>query len=81
MMERSRVLNHYLPEQTQTDNGGEFISKTLDKWAYENGAVMDFSRPRKPTDNALIESFNGILRNECLNIHWFLSLEDAQDKL
>lgn len=40
---------------------------------------MDFSRPGKPTDNPFIESFNGSLRGECLNIHWFLSLEDAQD--
>ncbi|MCS4274712.1 transposase InsO family protein [Raoultella sp. BIGb0132] len=42
---------------------------------------MDFSRPGKPTDNPFIESFNGSLRDECLNIHWFLSLEDAQYKL
>ncbi|EAT7400402.1 IS3 family transposase [Salmonella enterica subsp. enterica serovar Bonariensis] len=81
VMERLRVLNHRLPERVQTDNGSEFISKTLDKWAYENGVVMDFSRPGKPTDNALIESFNGSLQDECLNIHGFLSLEDAQDKL
>lgn len=65
----------------QTDNGSEFISKSLDKWAYEHGVTMDFSRPGKPTDNPFIESFNGSLRDECLNIHWFLSLEDAQDKL
>ncbi len=42
---------------------------------------MDFSRPGKLTDNPFIESFNGSLRDECLNIHWFLSLEDAHDKL
>lgn len=42
---------------------------------------MDFSRPGKPTDNALVESFNGSLRDECLNVHWFLSLEDAQEKI
>ncbi len=42
---------------------------------------MDFSRPGKPTDNALIESFNGSFRDECLNVHWFLSLEDAQEKI
>ncbi len=42
---------------------------------------MDFSRPGKPTDNPFIESFNGSLRTECLNIHWFLPLKDAQDKL
>jgi putative transposase len=65
----------------QTDNGSEFISKSLDKWAYEDGVTMDFSRPRKPTDNPFIESFNGSLRDECLNIHWFMSLEDALYKI
>ncbi|MEC4065216.1 integrase core domain-containing protein, partial [Klebsiella pneumoniae] len=70
-----------LPVRIQTDNGSEFISKSLDKWAYQHGVTMDFSRPGKPTDNPFIESLNGSLRDECLNIHWFLSLEDAQDKL
>ncbi|EBV4912036.1 transposase, partial [Salmonella enterica subsp. enterica serovar Kalamu] len=49
--------------------------------AYKHGVTMDFSRPGKATDNPFIESFNGSLRDECLNIHWFLSLEDAQEKL
>jgi putative transposase len=40
-----------------------------------------FSRPGKPTDNAFIESFNGKLREECLNQNWFLSLSDAQEQL
>lgn len=43
--------------------------------------TLAFSRPGKPTDNAFIESFNGSLRDECLNVHWFLSLEDAQMKV
>ncbi|VUT14717.1 hypothetical protein SB6413_01839 [Klebsiella pasteurii] len=81
VMEGLRVLGKRLPVRIQTDNGSEFISKILDKWAYEHGVTMDFSRPEKPTDNSFIESFNGSLRDECLNIHWFLSLEDAQDKL
>ncbi|MFL9151012.1 IS3 family transposase [Escherichia coli] len=81
VMEALRVLDNRLPVRIQTDNGSEFISKSLDKWAYEHGVTMDFSRPGKPTDNPFIESFNGSLRDECLNIHWFLSLEDAQDKL
>lgn len=51
--------------------GPEFISKALDRWAYENGVTLDFSRPGKPTDNAFVESFNGRLRDECLNTHWF----------
>ncbi len=78
VMARLKQLQHRVPERFQTDNGSEFISKALDKWAYENGVTMDFSRPGKPTDNALIESFNGSFRDECLNVHWFLSLEDAQ---
>ena len=61
--------------------GPEFISKALDRWAYENGVTLDFSRPGKPTDNAFVESFNGRLRDECLNTHWFLSLADARTKI
>ena len=63
------------------DNGSEFISRALDKWAYEHNVVLDFSRPGKPTDNAYIESFNGSFRDECLNAHWFLSLDDAREKI
>ena len=50
-------------------------------WAYTNGVILDFSRRGKPTDNATIESFNGRFREECLNVHWFASLEDAQQKI
>jgi putative transposase len=53
----------------------------LDQWAYANSVQLDFSRPGKPTYNALIESFNGRLRAECLNEKWFLSLEDAEEKI
>lgn len=69
------------PKVIQVDNGPEFISKSLDWWAYWNKVKLDFSRPGKPTDNAAIKSFNGRLRKECLNENWFLSLEDAQEKL
>jgi putative transposase len=69
------------PETIKSDNGSEFISKVMDKWAYERGVELDFSRPGKPTDNAMVESFNGRLRQECLNEHWFMSLTDAQDKI
>jgi putative transposase len=57
------------PRAIQVDNGPEFISKALDRWAYENSVKLDFSRPGKPTDNAFVESFNGRLRDECLNTH------------
>ena len=58
-----------------------FVSKALDKWAYDNHVTLDFSRPGKPTDNAFIESFNGSVRAECLNENWFLSLDDAKEKI
>ncbi len=79
-----QALKHFVgkvPGRIQVDNGSEFISKALDKWAYENRVVLDFSRPGKPTDNAYIESFNGSFRDECLNTHWFLSLDDAREKI
>jgi putative transposase len=66
------------PQSIRVDNGPEFISRSLDLWAYFNGVKLDFSRPGKPTDNAVIESFNGRLRDECLNQHWFLSLDEAR---
>ena len=69
------------PRTIRVDNGPEFISRALDRWAYENGVTLDFSRPGKPTDNAFVESFNGRLRDECLNTHWFLSLADAKAKI
>ncbi len=65
------------PTSLCLDNSPEFISKSLDLWAYWNGVKLDFSRPGKPTDNALIESFNGKFRAECLNEHWFMSLDEA----
>ncbi|WP_417339047.1 IS3 family transposase [Halomonas kashgarensis] len=69
------------PSQVRVDNGPEFVSRVLDRWAYEQGVTLDFSRPGKPTDNAFVESFNGKFRAECLNIHWFLSLDDARQKI
>jgi putative transposase len=75
------VKRHGKPQTIKVDNGPEFISKNLDLWAYCNGVRLDFSRPGKPTDNAFIESFNSRFRQECLNEHWFLSLEDAKDKI
>jgi putative transposase len=49
------------------DQGTEFVSRDLDFWAYHREVTLDFSRPGKPTYNALIESFNGKFRAECLN--------------
>ena len=79
-MERIKAVRD-TPGYIRVDNGPEFISKELDKWAYENKVTLDFCRPGKPIDNAYIESFNGRFRDECLNINWFLSLEDAREKI
>lgn len=69
------------PKRIKVDNGPEFISKDLDRWAYWNHVELDFSRPGRPSDNALVESFNSRFRQECLNQHWFLSMEDARAKI
>ena len=68
------------PASIRVDQGSEFISRNLDLWAYTRGVTLHFSRPGKPTDNAFIESFNGKFRAECLNQHWFMSLDDAARK-
>ena len=81
VMERLQLFKDRCPERIQVDNGSEFISKDFDRWAYENEVTLDFSRPGKPTDNALIESFNGSFRDECLNANWFLSIDDARKKV
>jgi putative transposase len=77
-----RVVSvHGRPASIRVDNGPEFISKDLDRWAYWNHVKLDFIRPGKPTDNALIESFNARFRLECLNAHWFLTLDDTREKI
>ncbi|MBK9215815.1 MAG: IS3 family transposase [Chloracidobacterium sp.] len=81
VMERIKLARGIVPKRIQVDNGGEFVSKVLDRWAYENKVTLDFSRPGKPTDNPFIESFNGSFRDECLNVNWFLSLDDAKEKI
>ena len=71
---------HGFPKAIRVDQGTEFVSRDLDLWAYQRGVTLDFSRPGKPTDNAFIESLNGKFRAECLNAHWFMSLDDARVK-
>ena len=67
-----------LPRSITVDNGPEFISKALDAWAYEQRLTLRFIEPGKPQQNAYIESFNGRFRDECLNEHWFTSLQHAR---
>ena len=74
-----RVLNGDRgPRSITVDHGTEFQSRALEDWAYRRGGQLDFIRPGKPVENAFIESFNGRLRDECLNMHQFASLADAQ---
>ena len=61
--------------------GRKFMSRALEDWAYQRGVQLDFIRPGKPVENAFIESFNGRLRDECLNVHQFTSIEDAKAKI
>ena len=63
------------------DHGTEFVSRDMDLWAYQKGVILDFSRPGKPTNNALIEAVNGRVRAECLNTHRFMSMPDVYKKL
>lgn len=72
------AMTRGLPERIVLDNGPEFQSRALDAWAHRRGVSLNFIRPGKPVENAFIESFNGRLRDECLNQHWFLSLADAR---
>jgi putative transposase len=68
-----------LPEVITMDNGPEFVGRALDEWAYRKGVKLNFIRPGKPIENAYAESFNGRLRDECLNTNWFISLKQARE--
>ena len=70
-----------LPRVITVDNGSEFYSQAMDSWAYRRGVQLEFIRPGKPVENAFIESFNGRLRDECLNANLFFSIDDARRKL
>lgn len=67
------------PKVIRTDNGPEFISCVLDAWMYNQGIKQDFIPPGKPVENGHIESFNGKFRDECLNMHYFHSLNEARE--
>jgi len=70
-----------LPKAITVDNGSEFVSRQTDTRAYLNEVKLDFIRPGKPLENAFIESFNGRLRDECLNTNLFFCLTEAQQEL
>jgi putative transposase len=70
-----------LPEAIVLDNGPEFRGRALAAWSEERGVRLEFIQPGKPVQNAYVESFNGRLRDECLNANWFTSLSDARRKV
>jgi putative transposase len=74
-------LERGLPERIVIDHGTEFTSKVLDQWAYQNKVTLRFITPGRPMENRYIESFHGKFREECLNEHWFLTLDDARETI
>ena len=79
------VLNHWptaaAPKAIVCDNGPEFRGEALDQWADRRGVALQFIQPGKPIQNAFAESFNGRLRDECLNESWFVTLADARETI
>lgn len=80
VMERLRV-ERGLPPVVITDNGSEFTSRAFDAWAYARGIKIEYIQPGRPVQNCYIESFNGSLRDECLNLHWFVTLHAARETI
>ena len=72
------AIQRGLPEVIRTDNGKEFCGKAMLEWAHLRGVALRLIEPGKPNQNAYVESFNGRLRDECLNEHWFTSLLHAR---
>jgi putative transposase len=72
------VRQRAAPTYLFADNGAGFTGHLVDLWACHHGTRIDFSRPGKPTDHAFIETFNGSLRDECLNLHWFATMAEAK---
>lgn len=75
------AIERGLPKRIVLDNGPEFRSQALDEWAYRRGVQLDFIEPGKPVQNAFVESFNGKMRDECLNQHWFRDLAEARTEI
>jgi putative transposase len=80
-LERAKAERDNLPVSITVDNGTEFCSRALEAWVMGNGVQLCFIRPGRPVENGFIESFNGRLRDEFLNVEWFVSLDDARSKL
>jgi len=70
------ALGRGYPQRMTVDNGPEFRSRALDMWAYDGSAELVFIDAGKPAQNAIVESFNGRMRDECLNLHWFRTVDE-----
>ena len=81
VLERVLASGRGAPESLRVDNGPEFISTYLKTWSEQKRIGIRHIQPGKPVQNAHIESFNGKLRDECLNMNWFLNLGDAREKI
>jgi putative transposase len=75
------IAERGVPESITADNGSEFSGKAMDAWSYQYGVHLEFIRPGKPVDHGYVESFNGRLRDECLNVETFFDLSDVKEKL
>ncbi|TFG93066.1 MAG: transposase [Syntrophobacterales bacterium] len=75
------ALSPGYPRGIRVNNGPEFTSATFHRWAEEQHITIEHTRPGKPSENAFIESFNGKIRDECLNENWFLTISDAQTRI
>jgi putative transposase len=69
------------PKSIVCDNGAEYTSRAMFFWSKDTGAKLSFIQPGKPTQNTFVETFNGKFRDECLNYHWFRSLDEGGGKL
>jgi putative transposase len=80
VLEEIALVRGY-PARLLLDNGPEGRGRAVDAWAYEHGVVLDFIQPGKPIQNAVIESFNGRMRDELLNSHWWRTIAEAQEAI
>jgi hypothetical protein len=74
------AIERGLPRQIRSNNGPEFVSRAVDRWAYEQGLEWHTIQPGRPMENGYVESFNGRFHDKCLNENWFRDLADARAK-
>lgn len=82
----SRLLDQAIGERSRPqtlvcDNGPELTSKAMFFWSRRSAVKLHFIQPGKPTQNAFVESFNGKFREYCLDMNWFMSIEDAREQI